>query len=81
MAESKVRSLSGVVVSNKMDKTIVVRVDRQVKHPLYKKIIRKSTKIMAHDEHNSCEIGQNVRVLESPRFSKRKAWVLDSSSA
>ena len=59
-----------------MDKSIVVRVDRYVKHPKYKKFVRKSTKIMAHDENNDCNIGDTVTVVESRPISKNKTWKL-----
>lgn len=64
----------GVVVSNRMDKSVVVRVDRIVKHPLYKKYIRKKSKFMAHDEENKCQIGDRVEIIESRPLSKRKRW-------
>ncbi len=77
MAEQKqARIVKGVVVSNAMDKSIVVRVDRYVKHPKYKKFVRKSTKIMAHDENNDCNIGDTVTVVESRPISKNKTWKL-----
>jgi small subunit ribosomal protein S17 len=60
----------GLVVSNKMEKTIVVQVDRKVKHPIYGKFIRKSTKFMAHDEKNECNIGDKVRIMETRPLSK-----------
>ena len=66
----------GVVVSNKMDKSIVVRVDRTMKHPLYKKVIRRSKKYMAHDPENSCQIGDTVRIMECRPMSSRKRWRL-----
>ncbi|UQY80961.1 30S ribosomal protein S17 [Candidatus Hepatincola sp. Av] len=68
------RVLEGIVVSNKMEKTVVVRVERQVQHPLYKKIIKKSKKYLAHDESNSIEEGTQVKILESKPYSKRKKW-------
>ena len=64
----------GVVTSSKMDKTITVRVNRLVKHPLYGKIINRTTKIMAHDEENTCGVGDVVRVTETRPLSKRKRW-------
>lgn len=73
-----VRTLSGQVVSNKMDKTISVRVERQVQHPLYRKIIKRSTKIMAHDDKNECQIGDSVTIKESRPMSKNKTWTLVS---
>ncbi|MBI1744964.1 MAG: 30S ribosomal protein S17 [Acidobacteria bacterium] len=64
----------GFVVSNRMDKTVVIAVDRFVKHPLYRKIIRKTSKFMAHDETNQCKIGDKVRIEETRPLSKRKRW-------
>ena len=66
----------GLVVSNKMEKTIVVQVDRKVKHPIYGKFIRKSTKFMAQDEKNECNIGDKVRIMETRPLSKNKCWRL-----
>jgi small subunit ribosomal protein S17 len=66
----------GVVVSNKMDKTIVIKVERKVKHPLYGKFVKKSTKFMAHDEKNECNIGDIVRIMETRPLSKNKCWRL-----
>ena len=66
----------GVVVSNKMDKSIVVAVKRKVKHPIYGKFINKTKKLMAHDEENSCKIGDTVRISEIRPLSKNKAWRL-----
>ena len=66
----------GVVVSNKMDKSIVVKVERKVKHPLYGKFVKKSTKFMAHDEKNECSIGDVVRIMETRPLSKNKCWRL-----
>ncbi len=66
----------GVVVSNKMDKSIVVKVERKVKHPLYGKFVKKSTKFMAHDEKNECTIGDIVRIMETRPLSKNKCWRL-----
>lgn len=71
-----VRTLTGRVVSNKMDKSVTVLVERFVKHPIYKKFVRKSTKIMAHDEANECQIGDVVTIKESRPLSKKKAWAL-----
>ena len=64
----------GVVVSDKMDKTIVVELKTKVTHPLYKKTINKTTKLKAHDEENSCGIGDTVRVMETRPLSKDKRW-------
>ena len=70
------RTVSGVVVSNKMDKSIVVRVDRRVKHKLYEKVITLSTKMHAHDESNECNIGDIVTIQECRPLSKTKTWRL-----
>jgi len=66
----------GVVVSTKMDKSIVVAIKRKVKHPIYGKFINKTKKLMAHDEANSCNIGDTVRISETRPLSKNKAWRL-----
>lgn len=66
----------GQVVSNKMDKSIVVAVQRRVKHPIYGKYIRKTTKFMAHDEKNDCGIGDTVRIMETRPLSANKRWRL-----
>ncbi|HAO47376.1 MAG TPA: 30S ribosomal protein S17 [Ferruginibacter sp.] len=66
----------GVVSSNKMDKTITVSVERKVKHPLYGKFVKKSTKFHAHDEKNECSIGDTVRIMETRPMSKTKRWRL-----
>ena len=66
----------GVVVSDKMDKTIVVKLTTRVKHPLYSKYIQKTTKIKAHDENNECGIGDTVKVMETRPLSKDKHWRL-----
>lgn len=66
----------GIVVSNKMDKSIVVIVERKVKHPIYGKFIKKSTKFMAHDEKNESNIGDTVRIMETRPLSKNKCWRL-----
>jgi len=68
------RIFDGVVVSNKMDKTVVVMVERLVKHPRVGKYIRRRTKFMAHDEKNGCHIGDLVRIIESRPLSKHKRW-------
>lgn len=68
------RVLQGTVVSDKADKTVVVRVERRVPHPLYKKIIRRSKKFAAHDENNRCKMGDVVRIRECRPISKRKTW-------
>ncbi len=66
----------GKVVSDKMDKTIVVAIQDSVKHPLYKKIIKRTVKLKAHDENNECKIGDRVRVMETRPLSKDKRWRL-----
>jgi small subunit ribosomal protein S17 len=66
----------GVVSSNRMDKTITVSVERKVKHPLYGKFVKKSTKFHAHDEKNECSIGDTVKIMESRPLSKTKRWRL-----
>ena len=66
----------GVVVSNKMDKSIVILVERKVKHPKYGKFVKKSTKFMAHDEKNEAGIGDTVRIMETRPLSKNKCWRL-----
>jgi len=70
------RTLTGKVVSNSRDKTIAVLVERKVRHPIYKKYIKRSTKVHAHDEKNECGLGDVVRVSESKPFSKTKNWSL-----
>lgn len=77
MAEEKrVRTLQGKVVSDKMDKTITVAVERRVKHPVYGKYISRTTKVHAHDEENQCKMGDIVTVRESRPLSKNKSWAL-----
>lgn len=66
----------GVVSSNRMDKTITVNVERKVKHPLYGKFVKKTTKFHAHDEKNECSIGDTVRIMETRPLSKTKRWRL-----
>ena len=66
----------GRVVSNQMDKTVVVAIEDSVKHPLYKKVIKRTVKLKAHDENNECSIGDRVRVMETRPLSKEKRWRL-----
>ncbi len=66
----------GLVTSNKMDKSIVVGVERKLKHPKYGKFLKRTTKLMAHDEKNECNIGDRVRVMETRPLSKSKCWRL-----
>ena len=75
-AEKRSRTATGKVVSNKMDKTITVLIERRVKHPVYGKYITRSSKIHAHDEDNQCGIGDTVTVSESKPISKSKTWKL-----
>lgn len=74
--ETQAKTVSGTVVSNKMDKTISVLVERKVKHPLYGKFMRRSTKMMAHDEANECNEGDVVIIEASRPLSKNKTWRL-----
>ncbi len=64
----------GVVVSNKMDKSISVTVERRLQHPMYGKFVKKSKKFMAHDENNECNIGDKVRIMETRPLSRNKRW-------
>ncbi len=66
----------GVVISNKMNKTIVIAVNRKIKHPIYGKFVNKTTKLMAHDEKGTCNIGDTVRITETRPLSKNKSWRL-----
>jgi small subunit ribosomal protein S17 len=75
------RVMQGVVVSDKMDKTIVVKVERKVMHSLYKKFIRRSKKYSAHDEDNTSKIGDTVRIRECRPLSKNKCWEVISDNA
>ncbi|MEZ5046222.1 MAG: 30S ribosomal protein S17 [Chitinophagaceae bacterium] len=70
------KSRIGLVTSNKMEKTITVSVERKVKHPIYGKFLKKTTKFMAHDEKNECSIGDTVRIMETRPLSKNKCWRL-----
>ncbi len=74
--EKKIRTLQGKVVSDKMDKSVTVLLERQVKHPLYKKYIRRSTKLHVHDEKNECSIGDMIAIRECRPISKTKSWTL-----
>jgi small subunit ribosomal protein S17 len=75
------RTLVGTVVSNKMDKTVVVRVERLVQDPQYKKYVRRYSRFMAHDEANSCNVGDKVQIIEHRPLSKRKRWKVQSTVA
>lgn len=74
--EKRTRTVTGKVVSNKMDKTITVMIERRVKHPVYGKYITRSSKVHAHDENNQCSIGDTVTVAETRPISKSKSWKL-----
>jgi len=77
MSERNMRKTAvGRVVSDKMDKTIVVAIEDSVRHPLYKKIIKRTVKLKAHDENNECKAGDRVRVMETRPLSKDKRWRL-----
>ena len=70
------KTLIGTVESNKMDKTIVVKVETAVRHPIYKKIVKRTYKLKAHDEENVCQVGDKVKVMETRPLSKDKRWRL-----
>jgi len=76
MTEQTIRTVQGRVVSNKMDKTITVAVERKVKHPIYGKFIKRTTKLHAHDETNQCNEGDLVNITECRPLSKSKTWTL-----
>jgi small subunit ribosomal protein S17 len=76
--QTNTRTVSGKVVSNKMDKSIVVLVERKIKHPVYGKLVKRSTKMHAHDEANECRIGDTVTIKEIRPVSKTKNWALES---
>jgi small subunit ribosomal protein S17 len=73
------RTLDGLVVSDKMDKTVVVRVERLVQDPRYKKFVRRYSKFLAHDESNDCSVGDRVRIIEHRPLSKRKRWKVQTT--
>ena len=76
MSEKLTRTVVGEVVSNKMDKTIAVIIERRVEHPIYRKYVRKSTRLLAHDENNECNEGDTVAIEECRPISKSKSWKL-----
>jgi small subunit ribosomal protein S17 len=78
MKSTNPRILTGVVTSNKADKTITVKIERKVKHPLYGKVVKRASKVHAHDENNTASIGDIVSVKECRPISKTKTWVLVS---
>ncbi|MEL6289436.1 MAG: 30S ribosomal protein S17 [Pseudomonadota bacterium] len=75
------RILQGVVVSDKNDKTVVVKVERRFTHPLYKKVVRRSKRYQAHDESNAIKVGEQVRIVECAPISKNKRWTILSDEA
>jgi small subunit ribosomal protein S17 len=76
MPSNSRRRLIGTVISNKMDKTVVVTVGRKFRHPLYGKVVQETKRFMAHDENNDCEIGDEVVIVESRPISKNKRWAV-----
>lgn len=76
--QSNPRTVTGTVVSDRMDKTITVLIERRVQHPVYGKIIRRSSKLHAHDENNDCRVGDLVTVVECRPLSRTKTWTLKS---
>ena len=81
MESTNPRILTGIVTSNKADKTITVKIERKVKHPLYGKVIKRATKVHAHDENNDASIGDIVSVRECRPISKKKTWILISENS
>ena len=77
-ARNERKTRDGVVVSNKMDKTIAVAIERRLQHPIYGKYVKKTKKLIAHDESNECQIGDLVRIMECRPLSRRKRWRLIS---
>lgn len=76
-SEKSTRTVTGKVVSDKMDKTVTVLIERRVKHPIYGKYITRSSKLHAHDENNECKMGDLVTVVETRPYSKSKTWKLE----
>ena len=76
MSLSNRKTVTGQVVSNSMDKSVVVQINRRLKHPVYGKFITKSTKFVAHDEKNECQLGDTIKIVESRPLSKTKKWRL-----
>lgn len=72
------KRLVGVVTSDKMDKTAVVKVERRYRHPLYKKVVTSTKKYMAHDEGNACRVGDRVRIVECRPLSRQKRWMVEA---
>lgn len=71
------RRLVGLVTSDKMDKTVVVTVERRYRHRLYQKVVRSTKKYMAHDEENACHVGDRVQIIETRPYSRRKRWAVE----
>lgn len=76
MSQLNKKIRSGIVVSDKMDRSILVKVETMIKHPLYKRTMKRSKKYMAHDQNNSCKVGDAVRIIECKPISRRKRWRL-----
>ncbi len=76
MAEGRRKVLAGEVVSDSMNKTITVKVERRIRHPIYERVMKRSKKYHAHDEHNQCQTGDQVRIMETRPLSKTKRWRL-----
>jgi small subunit ribosomal protein S17 len=76
MAEGRRKVLLGEVVSNRMQKTITVKVERRLRHPMYERVVKRSKKFHAHDEHNECQVGDLVRIVETRPLSRTKRWRL-----
>ncbi len=77
MSENNRKIQVGEVVSDKMDKTVVVAVERKTQHPLYKRVIKRTSRFKAHDEENECNTGDRVRIVETTPISKEKTWRID----
>jgi small subunit ribosomal protein S17 len=71
------RRLVGLVTSDKMDKTVVVTVERRYRHRLYQKVVRSTKKYMAHDEENACHVGDRIQIIETRPYSRRKRWAVE----
>ena len=74
MSEPRRKTRIGVVISNKMDKTVVVEVERRLRHPVYGKVVKRTPRFYAHDEKNECKIGDTVKIVETRPLSKLKRW-------
>jgi small subunit ribosomal protein S17 len=74
MADNRRKILLGEVVSDRMHKTITVKVERRIRHPIYERVVKRSKKYHAHDEHNQCQMGDQVRIVETRPLSKTKRW-------